>query len=110
MVIFPGGEALVDVQKRAMKSVMKSIERNKGGVVLFVSHGDVIKAIIAEALELELDKFQKIVIDPAAISVLDFSKNKFRVLHLNDSSTQFGYLSKKSRSLKSVVGGGSGRA
>lgn len=109
-MIFPGGEALIDVQKRAMKSVMKSIVRNKGGAILFVSHGDVIKAIIAEALELELDKFQKIVIDPAAISVLDFSKNKFRVLHLNDSSTQFGYLSKKSRSLKSVVGGGSGRA
>jgi len=109
-MVFPGGEALVDVQKRAMKSVMKSIERNKGGVVLIVSHGDVIKAIIAEALELDLDKFQKIVIDPAAISVLDFSNKKFRLLHLNDSSTQFDYLSKKSRSLKSVVGGGSGRA
>ena len=109
-MVFPGGEALVDVQKRAMKSVMKCIESNKGGVVLIVSHGDVIKAIIAEALELDLDKFQKIVIDPAAISVLDFSNKKFRLLHLNDSSTQFDYLSKKSRSLKSVVGGGSGRA
>ena len=109
-MIFPGGEALVDVQKRAMKSLMKSIESSTGGVVLLVSHGDVIKSIIAEALELELDKFQKIVIDPSSISVLDYSKGKFRVLHLNDSSTCFDYLGKKSRSIKSVVGGGSGRS
>jgi len=109
-MIFPRGEALIDVQKRAMKSLMKAIEKSPGGVVLLVSHGDVIKSIVAEALELELDKFQKIVIDPSSISVLDFSKGKFRILHLNDSSTCFEYLGKKSRSMKSVVGGGSGRS
>jgi probable phosphoglycerate mutase len=89
---------------------MKAIDKSPGGVVLLVSHGDVIKSIVAEALELELDKFQKIVIDPSSISVLDFSKGKFRILHLNDSSTCFEYLDKKSPSKRSVVGGGSGRS
>jgi broad specificity phosphatase PhoE len=77
--------------------------------VLIVSHGDVIKSIIADCLDLDLDKFQKIVVDPASISVLDYSKSGFRLLHLNDSSTHFDFLSKNKRSIKTLVGGGSGR-
>jgi broad specificity phosphatase PhoE len=75
---------------------------------LIVSHGDVIKSLIATALDLHLDKFQKIVIDPASISVLDFNKGSFRLLHLNDLTTNFEYLSQKKRSSKTLVGGGSG--
>jgi broad specificity phosphatase PhoE len=106
-MIFPKGESLIDVQMRARKSLMKAIKAANGGVVLIVSHGDVIKSIIADCLDLELDKFQKIVIDPASISVLDHSKGGFRLLHLNDSSTNFDFLSKK-RSIKTLLGGGSG--
>ena len=108
-MIFPKGESLIDVQMRARKSLMKAIKAANGGVVLIVSHGDVIKSMIADCLDLELDKFQKIVIDPASISVLDHSKSGFRLLHLNDSSTHFDFLSKNKRSIKTLVGGGSGR-
>ncbi len=108
-MVFPEGESLLDVQRRAKKSLLKSVEKSKDGVVLLVSHGDVIKAIVADALNMELDKFQKIVIDPASITVLDYNKGDFRLLHLNDSSTNFEYLEKKSRSMKTLVGGGSGR-
>ena len=107
-MVFPEGESLLGVQKRARKSLMNAIAMAQGGVVLIVSHGDVIKSIIADSLQLELDKFQKIVIDPASISVLDYNRKSFRLLHLNDSSTQFDYLSKKTRSVKTLVGGGSG--
>jgi probable phosphomutase (TIGR03848 family) len=108
-MIFPQGESLVQVQKRARKSLMASIEKAGNGVSLIVSHGDVIKSIVADCLDLELDKFQKIVIDPASITVLDYNKNEFRLLHLNDSSTQFDHLSKRPRSFKTLVGGGAGR-
>ena len=108
-MVFPQGESLLDVQKRANKSLMKAIKEAQGGVALIVSHGDVIKSLIADCLDLELDKFQKIVIDPASISVLDYNKNSFRLLHLNDSATHFDFLSKRSRSMKTLVGGGSGR-
>jgi len=108
-MVFPQGESLVDVQKRAQKSLMKAVKEAQGGVALIVSHGDVIKSLIANCLDLELDKFQKIVVDPASISVLQYGKNSFSLLHLNDSSTNFDFLSKKSRSMKTLVGGGSGR-
>lgn len=108
-MVFPQGESLVEVQKRAHKSLMKAVKEARGGVALIVSHGDVIKSLIADCLDLEIDKFQKIVIDPASISVLEYSKKSFSLLHLNDSSTNFDFLSKKSRSMKTLVGGGSGR-
>ena len=108
-MVFPGGEALLAVQRRAKKSLMNSIRKAGNGSVLIVSHGDVIKSLIASALELELDKFQKIVIDPASISVLDYNKGSFRLLHVNDSSTSFDYLTKSKRSKNTLVGGGSGR-
>ena len=108
-MIFPQGESLVEVQRRAHKSLMKAVKEAQGGVALIVSHGDVIKSLIADCLDLELDKFQKIVVDPASISVLEYSKKSFNLLHLNDSSTNFDFLSKRSRSVKTLVGGGSGR-
>jgi probable phosphomutase (TIGR03848 family) len=108
-MVFPDGESLLQVQKRANESLMKAVKEAQGGAALIVSHGDVIKSIIANCLDLKLDKFQKIVIDPASISVLDYSNKNFRLLHLNDSSTNFDFLSKKSRSMKTLVGGGSGR-
>jgi len=107
-MIFPQGESLIAVQERAERALMNSVKKTKDGVAILVSHGDVIKSLIATALELELDKFQKIVIDPASISVLDYSKGKFRLLHLNDSSTNFDFLAKKTRRKATLVGGGSG--
>lgn len=108
-MVFPQGESLSEVQKRAHKSLMKAVKEAQGGVALIVSHGDVIKSLIANCLDLELDKFQKIVVDPASISVLQYGKKSFNLLHLNDSSTNFEFLSRKSRSVKTLVGGGSGR-
>lgn len=105
---FPKGEGLLQMQQRAEKALRQSIKKAGTGVSLIVSHGDVIKSLIATALDLHLDKFQKIVIDPASISVLDFSKGSFRLLHLNDLTTNFEYLSQKKRSSKTLVGGGSG--
>ena len=105
---FPKGESLLQMQQRAEKALRQSIKKTGTGVSLIVSHGDVIKSLIATALDLHLDKFQKIVIDPASISVLDFNKGSFRLLHLNDLTTNFEYLSQKKRSSKTLVGGGSG--
>jgi broad specificity phosphatase PhoE len=36
-----------------------------------VSHADVIKAVLAHHLGMPLDTFQRLVVDPASVSVLD---------------------------------------
>ena len=47
--------------------------RQADQTVLICSHGDVIKAILADALGMHLDAFQRIVVAPASISVIRYT-------------------------------------
>lgn len=107
---FPAGEGLAHVQVRAMRALHSAAA--EGGLQVLVSHGDVIKSIVAAVLGTHLDNFQKIVIDPASITVLDFDGTDFRVLTLNNTSTpiaDFAKASPKRRAVKALLGGGSGK-
>jgi len=107
---FPAGEGLAQVQVRAMRAVHSAA--TEGGLQVLVSHGDVIKSIVAAVLGTHLDNFQKIVIDPASITVLDFDGTDFRVLTLNNTSTpiaEFAKPSAKKRPVKAQLGGSSGK-
>ena len=105
---FPLGEGLAQMQERAMRSVYESLNTKKGPVIL-VSHGDVIKSIIASTLGMHLDNFQRIVIDPASISVIDFSSSIPRLLLLNDSQSQLEGLLNAPVRKTSFLGGGTGK-
>ena len=110
---FPGGEGLLDVQARAMRAVNNAANTPGRGPKLLVSHGDVIKSIVASVLGAHLDHFQKIVIDPASITVLDFNGVDFRVLTLNSTTSPItAFLkeeSSKKKGVSALLGGGSGR-
>ncbi len=107
-VTFPEGESISSMQTRAMAALHRALAGRGKGHVLLVSHGDVIKSIIASALNMHLDEFQRIVIDPASISILDYSTSKPRLILMNDSRSNLdpGSLAKHSKRL--LVGGGSG--
>ena len=64
---FPSGEGIAQMQSRAMTSVHEAVATKSKGVAVIVSHGDVIKSIVASALGMHLDEFQRIVIDPASV-------------------------------------------
>ena len=107
---FPAGEGLAHVQVRGMRALHSAAA--EGGLQVLVSHGDVIKSIVAGVLGAHLDNFQKIVIDPASVTVLDFDGTDFRVLTLNNTSTpiaDFAKTSDKKRPVKALLGGGSGK-
>ena len=107
---FPAGEGLAHVQVRAMRAVHAAAA--EGGLQVLVSHGDVIKSIVAAVLGTHLDNFQKIVIDPASITVLDFDGTDFRFLTLNNTASpiaEFAKMSNKKRPVKALLGGGSGK-
>jgi probable phosphoglycerate mutase len=106
---FPSGEGIATMQARAMSSVheLASLKGSKTAVV--VSHGDVIKSIVASALGVHLDEFQRIIIDPASVTVIDYSEIKPRILLLNDTrGTVTDLLSAPKRS-KNLLGGGAGK-
>jgi broad specificity phosphatase PhoE len=80
------------------------------GNQILMSHGDVIKSIVAAVLGTHLDNFQKIVIDPASVTVLDFDGIDFRVITLNSTTAAITDLvpAKKKSIGKALLGGGSG--
>ena len=106
---FPKGEGIAQMQSRAMTSVHQAVSSKAKGAAVIVSHGDVIKSIVASALGMHLDEFQRIVIDPASISILDYSTTKPRVLLLNDSRAVVTDLLVAPKRAKNLLGGGSGR-
>jgi len=106
---FPKGEGIAQMQSRAMTSVHQAVSSKAKGSAVIVSHGDVIKSIVASALGMHLDEFQRIVIDPASISILDYSTTKPRVLLLNDSRAVVTELLVAPKRAKNLLGGGSGR-
>lgn len=87
--VFPGGEGLAQVQARAVSAVREHDSRladEHGGDVLWVacSHGDVIKSVLADAVGAHLDGFQRIVTEPASISVVRYTDTRPYVLRMND--------------------------
>jgi probable phosphomutase (TIGR03848 family) len=86
--VFPGGEGLAQVQARAVAAVRDHDARlaeQHGGDALWLActHGDVIKAVVADALGLHLDGFQRVSADPASMSVIRYTRLRPFVLHVN---------------------------
>lgn len=106
-VQFPNGERMKSMQKRALSSVLAALAEKKNGTHLFVSHGDVLKAIVASLLKMRLDDFQTLVIDPASVSVIDFDGSKSRLLAFNDSHSPIAPMTTMEKSTKALLGGGS---
>ncbi|GDX21372.1 phosphoglycerate mutase [Actinomycetes bacterium] len=106
---FPEGEGLAHMQQRAMTAVHDSLNVKRSGVAVLVSHGDVIKAIVASALGMHLDDFQRIVIDPASVTILDYSNGKARLTLMNDSRSVLHDVLAGPKRSKNLLGGGAGK-
>ncbi|KID31535.1 histidine phosphatase family protein [Prauserella rugosa] len=93
--VFPGGEGLAAVQARAVAAVRDhdariTAEHGEHAVWALCSHGDVLKAILADALGQHLDSFQRIVVDPASVSVVRYGETRPFVLRINDNGGDLG--------------------
>lgn len=111
---FPGGEALRDTQARAVSAVREHNARlGADATWVAVSHGDVIKAVLADALGLHLDEFQRIVVDPASVSIVSYTPLRPFVIRMNDIGGDVAGLippkkGRRKQSSDAAVGGGAG--
>jgi probable phosphomutase (TIGR03848 family) len=86
--VFPDGEALAAVSARAVRAAREhALSTGEGGAALLCSHGDVIKAILADALGMHLDSFQRLVVSPASISVVRYGPVRTFVERINDTGS-----------------------
>lgn len=97
---FPNGESFNQLRKR-VSSFLTDIE-GKDGSILIVSHGDVIKMILACTLSLPTDKFQNFVITPASISIVNYDHRNRSVISLNQKIERY---SAKKRFSSFLLGG-----
>lgn len=111
-VTFPGGESMRAMQGRAIEAVRYwNEEFGDKATYVVVSHGDVIKALVADALGIHLDHFQRIAVDPGSMSIIDYTSARPYVIRTNDtgSDTSFLHKRKRKRAADAAVGGGAGR-
>jgi probable phosphomutase (TIGR03848 family) len=117
--VFPGGEGLAGMQARAVAAVREhdarvTAEHGEQAVWLLCSHGDVIKALLADALGQHLDSFQRIVVDPASVSVVAYTRTRPFVLRSNDNGGDLAGIvppkpkGRRTRSSDAVPGGSTG--
>jgi probable phosphomutase (TIGR03848 family) len=119
-VVFPGGESMTAMQARAVTAVRRrdaafEKEHGPGAVWVAVSHGDVIKSLLADALGMHLDLFQRLHVDPASVSIIRYTATRPFVLASNTHAGDLAWLApaKKGRARKvagddAAVGGGAG--
>lgn len=85
--VFPGadGESMAHMQHRAVTAVREWNEQlGADAIYAVVSHGDVIKAILADALGMHLDQFQRLRVDPCSVSIVDYTPLRPFVARTND--------------------------
>jgi len=115
---FPGGESMAEMSARAVAAVREWDARlGSDAVWLACSHGDVIKVLVADALGLHLDLFQRVMVDPGSLTVIRYTPLRPFLLRANDIGGDLSGLrppARRSRrratkaSSDAVVGGGAG--
>jgi probable phosphoglycerate mutase len=120
-VTFPGpdGESMSGMQQRAVTAVREWNEKlGTDATYLVCSHGDVIKAILADALGMHLDMSQRIQVDPCSLSVIRYTTLRPFVLRMNDTGADAAALAGLARKpaasgkadADAQIGGGAGTA
>ena len=112
---FPGGESMATMQSRAVAAIRRhdaayEAEHGAGAVWAAVSHGDIIKAILADALGMHLDLFQRINVDPASVSIVRFTRTRPYVVASNTHAGDLSWLRAEPASDDAPVGGGAGQS
>lgn len=108
--VFPGGEGLADVQYRAVQAVREHDRRlarqfQRDVVWVACTHGDVIKSVLADALGIHLDGFQRLGVAPASLSVIRYTPTGPYVMHVNDTGSDLSALRVDSPESGPVPGG-----
>jgi probable phosphomutase (TIGR03848 family) len=112
-VTFPGGESMAAMQARSVAAIRRhdaAVEAEHGPEAVWaaVSHGDIIKSILADALGMHLDLFQRINVGPASVSIVRYGAGRPSVHATNTEAGDLTWLAKGISSGDSPVGGGPG--
>jgi probable phosphomutase (TIGR03848 family) len=116
-VAFPGGESMAGMAARAVSAIRDwderlSLSHGPDAVWVACSHGDLIKSVVADAMGVHLDLFQRIMIDPGSVTAIRYTDTRPFLLKVNDTGGDVAaYRPPQMRRAgrgDAVVGGGAG--
>lgn len=112
-VTFPEGESMAGMQARSVAEIRRldaKVEAEHGpeAVWVAVSHGDIIKSVLADALGMHLDLFQRINVGPASVSIIHYGSGSPRVHSVNTDAGDLSWLAPGLKTTDAPVGGGAG--
>jgi probable phosphomutase (TIGR03848 family) len=118
---FPEGESMSAMQARSVSAVRRldalyEADHGPGAVWVAVSHGDIIKSVLADALGMHLDLFQRLQVDPASVSIVRYTGTRPYVLATNTHAGDLSWLKpapkkairRRRKAEDAEVGGGAG--
>lgn len=111
--MFPGGESLATMQARSVAAIRRhdaafEAEHGPGAVWVAVSHGDIIKSVLADALGMHLDLFQRLNVDPGSASIVRYTATRPDVVATNTAAGDLSWLRANPSAGDAHVGGGAG--
>ena len=111
--VFPGGESMSAMQERSVAAIRRhdaalEAEHGDGAVWVAVSHGDIIKSVLADALGMNLDLFQRITVNPGSISIVRYGTARPDVVATNTDAGDLSWLRTAGPAGDAPVGGGAG--
>jgi probable phosphomutase (TIGR03848 family) len=112
-VVFPGGESMAGMQARSVAAIRRhdaefEAQHGPDAVWAAVSHGDIIKSVLADALGMHLDLFQRIDVGPASVSIIRYGTARPTVLASNTEAGDLSWLASAVPVPEAQVGGGAG--
>jgi probable phosphomutase (TIGR03848 family) len=101
---FPGGETLLGVQARAVGEIDALAATHPKGTIGIVTHADVVRLAVAHYAGMHLDELQRLVVDPASVSVVVLGVGIPRLVKVNDTGDLTGLVPPGTRSRPQVRG------
>ena len=88
LVRFPEGESFPEAQSRIIAEIeaLRKIHKSPKSCIACVFHSDPIKLALAHYAGIPLDLFQRLVIEPASVSILAINGKHVHIVRMNDSS------------------------
>ncbi|MFK0102779.1 histidine phosphatase family protein [Streptomyces sp. NPDC091040] len=115
---FPGGESMRAMQARAVDAVREwnariEAEHGENAAYVMCSHGDIIKSLVADALGMHLDLFQRVHADPCSVTAIRYTRLRPYLLRLGDTGDLAGLVPRDpgpdaAAGGDAAVGGGAG--
>jgi probable phosphoglycerate mutase len=84
---FPSGESFVDAEARLLDEIERIVARHPRGRIVVGTHGDLVGMLVSHYAGAHLDQFQRVLVDPASVSVVYLGDGIPRILLVNDTGS-----------------------